>query len=657
MFDLLRERGLTPAVWVSTGNQVDVDVTEVTRYLLGDPAVDTILVYLEQTPDGGEWDAVGRAAREAGKQIVALHGGATDAGRRAVASHTGALVGDRRAFELTSEANGVVLVDDLEPMIDIALARRGGAHRSGRRIAIVTTSGGAGSLAADWCERCGLEVAALSPASRTEVDAVLPPFGTSANPIDVTGAFLAAGAARMGDLCRVVSHDGNVDHVVVVLSNTVGDAAMQLAQSVVAAHPRMEASLSIVYLAAADRTVDARATLTDAGIPVFRGVADALRAIGTLAQRGQPALAAPTAPHDAAPADTGVLTVLTEVAGRALLDEVGVACPASILVDSAAEAERAASTLGGTVVLKVQSADLLHKTDVGAIAHGVKPEDAAAVYDTLVSRVRRVAPTAAIDGVLVEQRVDPGVELLVGVQGAHDGYPAVLTVGIGGTAVEIYGDIATALAPVDAGHALDLLRSLRGWPLLHGFRGSAPVDVDAAARDRGNLVPWRSLRRCAGRRRGEPAHRARERRARGRLRVPAPERDPVSAQEVVIDADGIPLSGLLAEPAGRRPRAVVLAIPGSAMLSRYFHGPVDPAGSLLDLGASAGFTVWSIDRPGYGTSADIPDDRLDIFGQAAIVHAALDTFARDRDIGAGFFVVAHSYGLKLALVMAAGVPW
>ncbi len=127
----------------------------------------------------------------------------------------------------------------------------------------------------------------------------------------------------------------------------------------------------------------------------------------------------------------------------------------------------------------------------------------------------------------------------------------------------------------------------------------------------------------------------------------------MSVREVVVDADGIALSGLITEPTVSTQRAVVLAIPGSAMTCSYFDGPVDPAGSLLDLGASLGFTVWSIDRPGYGASADTPDERLDIFGQAELVHRALDTFEREHDVGAGFFVVGHSYGLKVALVMAA----
>ena len=127
----------------------------------------------------------------------------------------------------------------------------------------------------------------------------------------------------------------------------------------------------------------------------------------------------------------------------------------------------------------------------------------------------------------------------------------------------------------------------------------------------------------------------------------------MSGHDIVVDAGDIKLSGLLAEPSGTPPIAVVVAIPGSGMLGRYFDGPVDGAASLLALGAAQGFTVWAIDRPGYGASTDIPDERIDILGQADIVHRALDTFASEHDIGAGFFVVGHSYGLKLALVMAA----
>jgi pimeloyl-ACP methyl ester carboxylesterase len=125
-----------------------------------------------------------------------------------------------------------------------------------------------------------------------------------------------------------------------------------------------------------------------------------------------------------------------------------------------------------------------------------------------------------------------------------------------------------------------------------------------------------------------------------------------AAHDLVVEVDGLPLSGLLAEPASP-PDAVVLALPGNAMLGRYFDGPVDPDSSLLALGAARGFTVWALDRPGYGASAGAPDERVDLFGQVDLVHRALDRFGEHHAIGAGAFVVAHSYGLKLALAMAA----
>jgi pimeloyl-ACP methyl ester carboxylesterase len=125
-----------------------------------------------------------------------------------------------------------------------------------------------------------------------------------------------------------------------------------------------------------------------------------------------------------------------------------------------------------------------------------------------------------------------------------------------------------------------------------------------------------------------------------------------AARELLADVEGLRISGLLAEPRST-PRALVLALPGNSMLAAYFDGPVDRQGSLLELGAEHGFTVWAIDRPGYGASAGASDDRVSLFGQVDLVHAALEWFAERHDVGAGCFVVAHSYGLKLALAMAA----
>ncbi len=164
-----------------------------------------------------------------------------------------------------------------------------------------------------------------------------------------------------------------------------------------------------------------------------------------------------------------------------MLDACGVPRPVAALAVTRAEAEAAAARLGGPLVLKVQSPDLLHKTEYGGVRVGVAPGDAGAVHDVLLSSVAARLPAARLDGVLVCEQVDAGVELLVGLTGPVAGYPAVVTVGFGGIDVELAPDVVSALAPIDAEGALALLRRLRRWPLLDGFRGRPRADASAAA--------------------------------------------------------------------------------------------------------------------------------------------------------------------------------
>jgi len=164
--------------------------------------------------------------------------------------------------------------------------------------------------------------------------------------------------------------------------------------------------------------------------------------------------------------------------GAVILDAVGIAQPASELVTSAGEVAAAAGRLGVTA-MKVQAAGLAHKSDVGGVALGVSPQEAGAAYQALMETAAS-RDVAGVDGVQIQQMAAPGVELIVGAIGGRDGFPGVVTVGFGGVATEIYRDIATALAPVEAAGAEAMLRELRAWPLLAGFRGAAPADVEAA---------------------------------------------------------------------------------------------------------------------------------------------------------------------------------
>lgn len=479
VFDLLRERGLRPAFWASTGNQLDIDVTEVASWVVSEGVARFLVLYIEQIPPARQWEALCAGARDAGVTLALLRSGLSDAGRAAIASHTGSLVPSDKAFELIGERYGVIPVASVEAAVGLAGAWS--CHPPGVRLGIVTTSGGAGGIAADLAEAYGLRTGRLSERTRERLREVLPGFAAVGNPVDVTAQLLLTDPEAFRDVCRLVARDPGVDHLVVIMTVVVGVIAERFAAAVSALQAEDGISVSVVYIASHDRTQVTRAALAAAGVAVFddiQAMVQALSAITRVTGPGRQAEPAPPAPH----AGEQDAEIVTEWAGRQLLDSFGIDRPAGLLATSAAEAERIAAQLGDGLVMKVQSAQLLHKSEAGAVRVGVAPGAAAAAYGELVAAARQYAPEAVIDGVLVQRMAQPGIELLVGVQGPRDGYPPVITVGAGGLAVEIFADVATAIVPLDEAAALTLLRRLKVWPLLAGYRGRAGADVGHVAR-------------------------------------------------------------------------------------------------------------------------------------------------------------------------------
>lgn len=464
VLDLAAEQGLELTAWVSTGNQADVDLTEIGRHLVRDPEISVLAVYAESVADGAAYTALAAEAAASGTALVVLRSGRSDAGRRAVVSHTGAMLGDDTAFRLVSQHHGVVLVDDVEELLAAATVLRSRSRPAGPRVAAVTTSGGAGILAADRCAGEGLALPELAPETQDKLARLVPAFGALANPVDVTAQLFNSGERAFGEVCAIVCADPSVDALMVLVTMVLDDDATALAEDVVGAVAGGTVPCSVVWLAARDRTAGARAVLQAAGIPVFTSVAAAARVAAAL-------VAEPGPSGDPDP----VVDVPAGVAdGWALLDALGVPTPASRVVRTGAEAAAAAAELGGTVVVKAVAPGVEHKTEHGAVRLGVTPDRAAAVVDELAATV------PGLDAVLVQQQAPGGVELLVGGRGARDGWPPVLTVGLGGTATEVHRDLATALAPLSRAAAHALLRGLRSWPLLAGHRGAPPLDVDAA---------------------------------------------------------------------------------------------------------------------------------------------------------------------------------
>jgi acyl-CoA synthetase (NDP forming) len=480
VLDLATDMGLGLAAWASTGNQADLDLVQVSGELLDDPAVRVLMLYVEAVEDGVAFAALASRAHELGKHLVVLRSGRSSAGRRAVASHTGAMLGDDVAFRLTAEEHGVVLVNDIDELLAVAAVLAGGRVSEGHRVAVVTTSGGAGSLAADQCEDLGLEMPELSAATQDRLRPLIPAFGALANPVDVTAQLFNRGAHAFGDVCRIVADDPSVDVVAVFVTMVVGDAGARLAEDLAATAGKLPVPLLIGWIAGQELTTEGRAVFRKAGIPVFGSIGEVARCAARLAppRRPGPVPALPPAPGVPAEAIRRVLQA-PRIDGAELLATIGIAQPSSTLVTTPEAARDAVAALPGPGVLKLAAGELAHKSEVGGVRVGVPAEQAAAVFTELLNSAER-HHVPDVDGVLVQELIPPGIELILGATAGQDGFPPVITVGLGGVTTELYRDIVSGLAPVTPERAWAMLRSLRAWPLLAGFRGAEPADVPAA---------------------------------------------------------------------------------------------------------------------------------------------------------------------------------
>ncbi|MER5389137.1 acetate--CoA ligase family protein [Saccharopolyspora sp. NPDC002686] len=470
------DRGIGLTAWISVGNQADITATDAAELLVADPNVRVLACYLEELPDGARWQRLTAHAAALGKPVVVLRSGRSAAGERAVASHTGALVRAGTAFDLLTSESGAIQVDDLDELLDTAVALTAEPRPRGRRIGVITSSGGAGGLAADQAEPAGLVLPELDPATRDVLAPLIPAFGSAVNPVDVT-AQVIDDAGQFGAVCDAVAASDEVDAVLVVLTTIGGEAALEVAESILRAAKRSTKPFAVAWLYSHEQIAEAGSVLRRNGISVLGTTTAALRLIAHLVprehRRAERAVPRGLARFLDRPE-------LTEAEGAQLLDALQVDRPRGRVVEPA-DAARAAREFGDEVVLKVQSPDLAHKSDVGGVLVGVPSERAGSAAQDMLDTVAANAPDARIDGVLVQEVVPRGVELLVGVQGSEHGYPPVLTVGMGGTTAELNPDVVSALGPVDAERAVALLRELRGWPLLDGFRGRPRCDVDAAA--------------------------------------------------------------------------------------------------------------------------------------------------------------------------------
>jgi acyl-CoA synthetase (NDP forming) len=483
-------RGIGVSLLVSTGNEATTSATDVMRYLIADDQTRVVASFLESVRDPDEFREVAELALEAGKPLIVLKVGRSEIGARVAQAHTGALADDDHVVSAAFKQLGVIQVDSLEEMVATAgyLGHHPGVR--GRRVAAVTASGGVCDLIADQCATEGLELPEFPPETIGELGRMLPEFSTPHNPLDVTG-YIIVDPTISGQALRTVTDrvEGCYDIVLYQMgipTTEPPDPSIfeRRLDMVVTTRRQMPVPLVLLGVMSSDLHPFARRVLGDHDVYVLDGIALGTRAIGHGAryQERRDAWLARTEPPAVPPTPrpAGALGVWPEHRVRDLLTSADVPQLPARVARTPKEATEFAADLGGRIVLKAVSDELVHKSDAGGVLLDVDPASAASAYESLMCDVVSSRPDINVDGVLVTPYRPGGLELLVGVV-TDPAWGKVLSLGLGGIWVEIFDDVAMRLLPVTEADVLGMLGSLRAAPLLHGARGSTPVDLDAVS--------------------------------------------------------------------------------------------------------------------------------------------------------------------------------
>ncbi|MGJ7500365.1 acetate--CoA ligase family protein [Variovorax sp. ZT5P49] len=477
---------------VSLGNGAVTDIPEYLDYVAQDPRTKVAALFVETLRDPSAFARAAAQMRKAGKPIVALKVGRSVSGAAASAAHTGAIASSDTALLAFFRRHGVTLVEDYDELVEtVALFSTIRSMPKGAGLGVLNVSGGELSMTCDIAERCGLVLPALSDSTVAHLKTVLPVFGAPRNPLDATG--VGVFDTRMyGDCLDALLNDPSI-HIVAVSQDcpaSMGEdqAAIYEKLAITVAERSARAHKPVVFFNNLSARIHPAVLAPLSEVPTLCGMRNALRAIKHLVDH------AAFMVTEVVPKTPGVdrqqkwvrrfesAEPLTERESKSFLEEHGIRVTAERLASSEEEAVAHADAIGYPVVMKIESADLPHKSEVGGVV--VDLPDAAAVraaYSRILESVRRKAPEAHVAGVLVQQMVRGGIEAILGVV-THRPFAPGVVVGSGGVLVEILQDATFELAPVDLKTAAALIDQTRLGKLLGGYRGGVAADRDALAK-------------------------------------------------------------------------------------------------------------------------------------------------------------------------------
>ncbi len=478
------EEGIGLSHIISTGNEADLDFCDFARYLLDDDGVKVIAGFIEGFKDARKFTEVAKLAAERGKPIVLIKIGRSDLGARAAQSHTAALTGSDAVYDEIFAQYGVTRVQDYDELLEVSHLLAHLPKPSQPGVAVVSHSGGISSLTADMCGQVGLDLPLLSDRARDGINGVLKGFGWASNPSDVTGF---ANSESFPEIMDYLISEPTVGNLVVASAGADPQAEQVIAQ-------RDASDKGVAFLWTGTRgSTSGLPKLKAAGIPVFyvpdklaMGLRSLLDYHAWLDRRradgfgDAPAISAGQTQQLQRLQGLGRKS-LTEFEGKQLIAEWGIPVTREEVAATAEEAVDAAQRIGFPVAMKVNSPDILHKTEAGGIRLRLSsPAEVSAAFAEITGNARRYDPQAAIDGVLVQEMVSNGVEVIAGINYDPQLGPVVLF-GSGGVMVEVYNDVAVRHCPITRAEALEMIDQVKGAKLLRGFRGAPEADVPALA--------------------------------------------------------------------------------------------------------------------------------------------------------------------------------
>jgi acyl-CoA synthetase (NDP forming) len=479
--ELATNRGVGINYLISSGNEAVLEMADYIEFLADDDATRVIACIMEGAKNGRRFRVtVERAARK--KPLVVLKLGRSEFGQRATLAHTGTLAGSHEAFAALFRQNGVALVDSIDALVETAALFELAPLPQGDRVVMMTVSGGATSLIGDLGDAAGLNFPSIAEATNACIQEILGVDRAFGNPLDTVGLPRLRRDGNISAVVQALLDDDGVDVIGLVLGmrGDGWDSHQELVDRLAAAAKGAKKPVMVVSFMSNSLTRHWRGYAQANGLPLVEDLERGLKAVRHLIDYA----AFRRSPERRTVAPAQAVTwpqarVLTEAQSKQILSAAGLPVTREALARDPAEAVRLAAEIGGAVALKIQSAEIAHKSDIGGVHLGARTaSDVQRAAQNVLDNARRNCPGATIDGILVQEMVEDGVELILGMTYDETFGPMVVC-GAGGITVEVFKDAAVLLPPFTVEEARAAIGSLKVAKLLDGFRGAPPRDIDA----------------------------------------------------------------------------------------------------------------------------------------------------------------------------------